>query len=237
MNQEQITELLYQALETEMGGVQVYETAIECAVNEDLKKEWEEYLEQTKEHVQKMREVLESVGLDPQTETPGRKVVRHIGESLVEAMRMTRKEGEPGAAELVAAECIVHAETKDHMNWELIGEIVKKNSREDVEVMRRAHEEVEDEEDEHLYHTMGWSRELWMKSLGLRAVIPPPEEKQEVKTMMEAARAKESRSREGGRSPSSQPKAARSSKRRSTSSSSKKSSSRKSSSKKPSSRR
>ena len=208
MNQEQITELLYQALETEMGGVQVYETAIECAVNEDLKKEWEEYLEQTKEHVQKMREVLESVGLDPQTETPGRKVVRHIGESLVEAMRMTRKEGEPGAAELVAAECIVHAETKDHMNWELIGEIVKKNSREDVEVMRRAHEEVEDEEDEHLYHTMGWSRELWMKSLGLRAVIPPPEEKQEVKTMMEAARAKESRSREGGRSPSSQPKAA-----------------------------
>jgi hypothetical protein len=152
-------------------------------------------------------------------------------------MRMTRKEGEPGAAELVAAECIVHAETKDHMNWELIGEIVKKNRREDVEVMRRAHEEVEDEEDEHLYHTMGWSRELWMKSLGLRAVIPPPEEKQEVKTMMEAARAKESRSREGGRSPSSQPKAARSSKRRSTSSSSKKSSSRKSSSKKPSSRR
>ena len=237
MNQERITELLYQALETEMGGVQVYETAIECAVNEDLKKEWEEYLEQTKEHVQKMREVLESVGLDPKTETPGRKVVRHIGESLVKAMRMASKEGEPGAAELVAAECIVHAETKDHMNWELIGEILKKNGREGMEVMRKAHKEVEDEEDEHLYHTMGWSRELWMKSLGLPAVIPPPEEKQDVKTMMEAARAKESRSRETGRSRSSQPKAARSSKRKSASSSSKKSSSRKSSSKKPSSRR
>ncbi len=236
MNQEQITELLYQALETEMGGVQVYETAIECAAHPDLKKEWEEYLEQTKEHVQKMREVFDSVGLDPKTETPGRRVVRHIGESLVKAMRMALKEGEPGAAELVAAECIVHAETKDHMNWELIGEIVKKNGREGMEVLAKAHEEVEDEEDEHLYHTMGWSRELWMKSLGLPAVIPPPEEKQDVKTMMEAARAKESRSPKAGRR-SSQPKAARPPKRRGSSPSSKKSPRRKSSSKKPSSRR
>ena len=232
MNQEQVTGLLYEALETEMGGVLVYETAIECAVNEDLKKEWEEYLEQTKEHVEKMRKVLEAAGLDPKTETPGRKVVRHIGESLIKAMRMASKEGEPGAAELVAAECIVFAETKDHMNWELIGEIVKKNGREGMEVMRKAHKEVEDEEDEHLYHTMGWSRELWMKSLGLPAVLPPPEEKQDVKTMMEAARAKESRSPKTGRGRSSQPKAARPPKRSSSSSSSKKSSSRKSSSKK-----
>ncbi len=97
MNQEEINALLYQALETEMGGVQVYETAIECAVNEDLKEEWGEYLEQNKEHVQKMREVLESIGLDPQTETPGRMVVRHIGRSLVEAMNIARKSGEPAA--------------------------------------------------------------------------------------------------------------------------------------------
>jgi hypothetical protein len=234
MNQEQIRELLYQALETEMGGVQVYETAIECAVNEDLKEEWEEYLEQTKEHVEKMRQVLESVGLDLETETPGRKVVRHIGESLVKAMTMARKEGDPAAAELVAAECIVHAETKDHMNWELIGEILKKNGKTGMEVMKKAHKEVEDEEDEHLYHTMGWSRELWMKSLGLPAVIPPPEEKQDVKTMMEAARAKESRSRATVRSRPAQARTARSSKSRASSSSKK--SSRKSS-KKPSSRR
>ncbi len=40
---------------------------------------------------------------------------------------------------------------------------------------------------------MGWSRELWMKSLGLPAAIPPPEETRDVKTMMQAARAKESR--------------------------------------------
>ena len=40
---------------------------------------------------------------------------------------------------------------------------------------------------------MGWSRELWMESLGLPAVLPPPEEEKNVKTAGEAAEAKKSR--------------------------------------------
>ena len=88
MKTEQVTELVYQALETEKGGVQIYETALKCAVNDELKEEWQEYLEQTRTHEQIMLEVMEQMGLDPETETPGREVVRHIGESLVEAMEM-----------------------------------------------------------------------------------------------------------------------------------------------------
>jgi hypothetical protein len=52
---------------------------------------------------------------------------------------------------------------------------------------------VEDQEDEHLYHTKGWCRELWLKSLGLPAVLPPPEEKQHVTSAVEAAVAKDNR--------------------------------------------
>ena len=44
MKDEQVRELLYQSLETELGGVQVYTTALRCAENDDLKEEWEEYL-------------------------------------------------------------------------------------------------------------------------------------------------------------------------------------------------
>jgi hypothetical protein len=40
---------------------------------------------------------------------------------------------------------------------------------------------------------MGWSRELWLQSLGLPAVIPPPEEEKKVKTAIGAARAEQSR--------------------------------------------
>src|SRR5688572_514973 len=194
MDQKQRDELLYQALETERGGVQVYTVAIECAVNEDLKKEWEEYLDQTKHHVEVVEELFSKLGLDTETETPGRAVVRHIGQSLVKAMEMAQQAGEPKAAELVAAECVVHAETKDHLNWELIGELAKKEKGDAGKALKQAHEEVEEEEDEHLYHTVGWTRELWIESLGMPAVLPPPEEEKDVKTAIGAARAKHARS-------------------------------------------
>lgn len=193
MKQEQVNELLYQALETELGGVQVYTTAIQCAVNEDLKEEWEKYLDETQNHFEILQETMEALGLDTETETPGRQVVRHIGQSLVKAMEMALEAGNPAAAQLVAAECVTHAETKDHLNWELIGEVAKKVKGEDGKALKEAHEEVEPQEDEHLYHTMGWTRELWIESLGMPAVLPPPEEVKEVETAIGAARAKHAR--------------------------------------------
>jgi rubrerythrin len=191
---EELNQLLYEALETELGGVKVYEQAIQCAVNEELKTEWQEYLEQTNNHVKIVRDMFEKLGLDPETETPGRQVVRHIGQSLVTAMEMAQQSGKPEAAEIVAAECVAEAETKDHLNWELIGLAAKRIKGESGKALKKAHEEVEEEEDEHLYHTKGWSRELWMQSMGFPAVIPPPEEKKDVKTAIGAARAKQSRS-------------------------------------------
>lgn len=193
MKDEQVRELLYQMLETEKGGVQVYTTAIQCAENEDLKEEWEEYLEQTKNHVTIMLECMQKLGLDPDEETPGRQVVRHIGESLVEAMELAIESGDPGAAQLVAAECVVHAETKDHLNWHLLGEVIKKAKGEVAKTLKEAHEQVEQEEDEHLYHTKGWTRELWIESLGMKAVLPPPEEVKNVETAIGAARAEQAR--------------------------------------------
>ncbi|HXT61903.1 MAG TPA: hypothetical protein VN696_02600 [Pyrinomonadaceae bacterium] len=193
MNDQQLNELLYQALETELGGVEVYTTAVRCAQNEDLKEEWEKYLEQTRNHVQIVQNVFNELGLDLEKETPGRLVVRHTGESLVKAMEMALKEGKPDAAQVVAAECVVLAETKDHLNWHLIGEAAKKAKAEVAKVLKAAHEEVEDEEDEHLYHTQGWARELWIESLGMKAVLPPPEEEKKVKTAIGAARAQHAR--------------------------------------------
>ncbi len=193
VNNRQVTELLYQALETEKGGVEIYTTALECAVNYDLKEEWQEYLEQTRHHVEVVSDVMKRMNLDLDAETPGRKVVRHIGESLVKAMEMALSAGEPEAAQLVAAECVVLAETKDHLNWELIGEVAKNLKGDEAKALKEAHEEVEQDEDEHLYHTTGWTRELWIQNLGMAAVLPPPEEVKEVETAIGAARAKQAR--------------------------------------------
>ena len=195
MKDEQVKELLYQALETELGGVQIYTTALRCAENDDLKEEWDKYLEQTKNHVTIMEDVLTKLDLDPNEETPGRKVVRNIGEALVESMEMALADGKPGAAQLVAAEAVVLAETKDHQNWHLIGEVVKNVKGNVAKVLKEAHDQVEPEEDEHLYHTKGWARELWIESLGMKAVLPPPEEVKQVETAIGAARAEQARTK------------------------------------------
>lgn len=190
-----VAELLYQALETEKGGVQIYTTALRCALNKDLKEEWTKYLEQTKQHVQVVSDVLKGMNLDTEVETPGRKIVRHIGDSLVQAMEMALRGPDLAAAQIVAAECVTLAETKDHLNWELIGEIAKNAEGDEASILKEAHDRVESEEDEHLYHTSGWTRELWIEALGMPAVLPPPEEEQDVENAIEAAQAKKSRAK------------------------------------------
>src|SRR5574338_12341 len=151
---DQVHELLLQALETERGGIQIYTEAIAAAVNDDLRKEWQEYLEQTRTHEQVLASVFEALGMDTEEQSPGRKIVAHLGQSLVSAIRMARKDAGPAA-----------------------------------EVLQQAYDAVEQDEDHHLFHTMGWCRECWIQALGMPAVLPPPEEVKDVETAIGAARA------------------------------------------------
>jgi rubrerythrin len=191
MDRNQLKELLLQSLEHERGGVQVYQAAVRVAVNDDLRKEWTEYLAQTKRHVQILEEVCRKLAIDPEERSPGRQIVHDVGAALVAAMQAAQRAGNPAAAQLVACECVVLAETKDHADWELLGKCIDKLDGGEQEALVAAYEEVEDQEDEHLYHTKGWARELWLESLGLEAVLPPPEERQQVKTAIGAALAEQ----------------------------------------------
>lgn len=188
-----VKELLLQALETERGGIQIYTAAIAAAVNKDLRKEWLEYLDETKHHEQVLTKVFEELGMDTEEVSPGRQVCAHLGASLVKAIELARSEADPADAELVACECVVLAETKDHSNWELLGKIAEAGKDEMSKLLKAAYEEVEKDEDHHLYHTMGWCRELWIQRLGMPAVLPPPEEIKQVETAIGASRAEQAR--------------------------------------------
>lgn len=195
MKQEQLNELILQSLEHERGGVLVYEKALECAIHDELREEWEKYLEQTRRHVDVLTRTCEAIGLDPKQSTPGCQIVKGLGQALVAAMDKARKGGKPEAAQLVACECVVLAETKDHLDWELMGQCAEKLRGAPAKALKEACEEVEDQEDEHLYHTQGWCRELWLESLGMKATLPPPEEQKHVKTAIGAARAQQEANR------------------------------------------
>lgn len=191
MEQSQVKELLLQSLEHERGGIQVYENAIKCALNDDLREEWGRYLEQTRNHERILLRVFSELSLDAEEQGPGRAIVKQLGQALVRAMQTAKKGAKPEAAELVACECVVLAETKDHANWELITKAAEKSTGKQKATLQAAADEVEEQEDEHLYHSKGWCRELWIQSLGLKAVLPPPEERKHVTTAIGAARAEQ----------------------------------------------
>ena len=121
MNQDQVNELLLQSLEHEKGGIDVYKTALECVINEDLREEWQKYLQETYHHERILTQLCETMGLDLTQETPGRGAMKLVSTALVWAMRKALVRGTPEAAELVACECVLLAETKHHLDWELIG--------------------------------------------------------------------------------------------------------------------
>lgn len=193
MDRSHLEELLYQAIETELGGERLYEAAIENAVNEDLKKEWGKYLDETRSHQEILGRVFEVAGLDIGAESPGRQVVRQKGEALVAAVRAARDADDAKIGELVAAESVVEAESKDHQNWELLGRLVAHLDGDLARALSEAYDEVADQEAHHLFHTMGWARELWLDYLGVPAALPPPEEEKQVSTQIGAGRAEHER--------------------------------------------
>lgn len=165
MKRERIHELLLQSLEVERGGARIYEAALDCVLDDDLRAEWSVYLVQTRRHAEIVTKLLEDLGLE-QRDCPGSRVVRAIGEGLVNAIHLAEAQDDPEAAQIAACECVVLAETLDHLSWELISGIVDAATASDARSLKLAAGRVEDEEDEHLFHNAGWCRELWLAHLG-----------------------------------------------------------------------
>jgi rubrerythrin len=192
MNTNQLRELLLQSLEHERGGVKVYRTALKCALREDLQDEWRRYLAQTEHHVEVLTQICVRLQIDPAMQTPGCQIVKDMGAALVVGMESALATGNPRVAQLVACECVTLAETKDHADWELIGEVAHALDNDAAEFVAETYREVEEQEDEHLYRSKGWLRELWLDSLGLESALPPPEETQHATSAVEADQAKKS---------------------------------------------
>lgn len=190
---QQLKELLLQMMETELGGEQVYRTALACVKNDDLRHEWEGYLQETLSHQNVVRSTCEALGIDCDENCASRQIVKLIGDSLVKAMAQASKTTDANVAQLVACECVVHAETKDQANWELLGKLAEAATGETRKILDDAYSSVDNDEQHHLFHTKGWCRELWIEQLGMPAVLPPPEEVKQVASAIGASRAEQQR--------------------------------------------
>jgi hypothetical protein len=173
MEFEQLNQLILRSVEHERGGVRVYETAIRCAVRNDLLEEWGRRLEETRLHVKILGRVCEVLQLDPDEPSLGRKAVRNLTAALVSAMEETLAGADANSAELVASECVALTETRDRVDREKIGRSARKLSHAAGTALLQAYADVDGAGD--TLHSKGGCRELWMEALGMRPVFATPE--------------------------------------------------------------
>ena len=177
MNTQKLELLVLEALQTETGGVRVYDKALECVDNSGLRAEWRKYRDQTERHREVLLEACAKLGIDPNRRAPSCDIVRATADSLVGNMDVALQSGDRALAQIVAAEAILQAKQKDHLNWQLIELAAKEAEGRLAKILKDARDEVEDQQDEHLFHSMRWARELWTESLGIKCVLSRPEEK------------------------------------------------------------
>lgn len=172
MKQDQVDDLLLQALAQERAAVRVYQAALRCAVHPDLRDEWRDCLAETRRHERVLEQALERLGMDPELQTACREVVTVLADALVRGMTLARDAGDPQAAQLMAADCVWITEFRLQAIRELLSRVAHGAEGELRGALLPAAAELEDTGDDHLLSARRWSRELWNQALGLDTASP-----------------------------------------------------------------
>jgi len=167
-------EPLLQTLETELGGTVIFATALKAAKHQELQAEFKRFLDETGRHLEITYELFESLNLDRDEEAPARLVVRHLNESLVDAMDIARLTLSADVAEVVACECAMLAQSKEQQNWDLLSQIARVDRN--AHAIRRACQYIADQEDSRVVDKKDWCRDLWLQSLGLSSLMEQQDE-------------------------------------------------------------
>lgn len=169
-NPEALKELLLQMIEAKAGEKLIYAMAVRCALREDLKAQWEEHLKRVSTHREILLDLCQAAAVDPNERSAGWTVAKHLEESLVAAMQAALAASDGEAAQRVACECVMWAETRDHQKWDLIRRIGSIRSGPLKDAIDARLEEIGREEARHLRQTATLSDELWAEFLGLPSV-------------------------------------------------------------------
>jgi rubrerythrin len=118
-NHSRMVEFLSQMLAVEKGGVMLYEKALRELSDEALRDQLEEFLEQTKRHVELCEEMLEQAGGSADESSPAAEAAEKKAEGLMSV------EVPEELVDFNNIENLVLAETKDNWNWECLAELSK----------------------------------------------------------------------------------------------------------------
>jgi rubrerythrin len=154
MQQQIVMDKLSEFLMVEQGGLELYRVAAARSKTPRLKAKYEEFGRQTAHHREVLVKLITQLGGDPNYVSPAARLAQYKASKLLGASLQVDglSEAEIEANDL---ENLLLAETKDHADWHLLGQLAQQASGSLKEALQAAVEEVEEQEDEHLE----WARE------------------------------------------------------------------------------
>jgi len=149
-----LAELFSGVLAHERCGRHLYRTCESRSNNPTLQNKYLEFGEETERHVEILEELITAGGGSPMYVGPTARAVLGADTKLVESTFALGGSLDPFTAELAMLDAVFLAESMDHANWQLLATLAEGlRDTEWYEPIRRAVEEVEPQEDEHL----GWA--------------------------------------------------------------------------------
>lgn len=164
-------ELLCEALEASLAAVEVYQAARPCIRQHELFREWESAVRRHEDRSRILRGALEELGLDPEEEMPGRLSIRHIGQSLIEAIQIALASGDEDAAQRIAVGCIALVHASDRLHWDLIGQFAMKAEGRRARVLGATWDQADEDIESDRDHALERLRRLWLEFLDLSPAL------------------------------------------------------------------
>jgi rubrerythrin len=161
-----VADLLSGMLAHERCGAHLYRSVAGRSHNPMLKGRYEQFGEETQEHVEILERLVTSLGGNPFYVSPMARAVEGMDAKLVESTYLASGALDLMTAEMAMLDAVYLAETMCHTNWELLSKLC--DTMEDGEpraAVRAAVEEVEGQEDEHLE----WARTTKARLVQLQA--------------------------------------------------------------------
>lgn len=174
MNNQVLLDKLSEFLMVEQCGWQLYRVVGARATDPELQARYQEFGQETDRHRTILTGLIRDLGGDPDYVSPTARLAQAKSEALLASALVS---GPLSTEELEASdlENVLLAETKDHADWELLGQLAEQlpNGKTKTAI-EAAVAEVEPQEDEHLE----WAQTK-LAALGLRALMdeapPDPE--------------------------------------------------------------
>jgi rubrerythrin len=142
-------------------GAHLYRTAAGMTQFPEWRDKYEEFLEQTEDHVRILSELIAELGGDPMYVSPQARMTEFQATRLMEPALLAGSVDNL-TMELAMLEAVLLAERKDQANWKLLRALADQlPDSVPAQAIRRAVEQVDPQEDEHVR----WAQQSWGQAL------------------------------------------------------------------------